>query len=57
MTNADDIRAKMPCPLDTMFCIINQIQTDCVEPWYGQIKQLADGANKWASGMHKAVIF
>ena len=57
MPNVDEIRAKMPCPLHTMFCIINQIQTDCVEPWYGQIKQLADGADKWASGMHKAVIF
>lgn len=57
MPNIDEIRAKMPCPLHTMFCIINQIQTDCVEPWYGQIKQLADGADKWNSGMHKAVIF
>ena len=47
----------MPCPLHTIFCIINQIQTDCVDPWYGQIKNLADGADKWASGMHKAVIF
>ncbi len=57
MTNADDVRAKMPCPLHTIFCIINQIQTDCIEPWYEQIKQLADGANKWAPEMHKAVIF
>lgn len=57
MRKIDDVRAKMPCPLHTIFCIINQIHTDCVEPWYGQIKQLADGADKWASGMHKAVIF
>lgn len=57
MTRIDDVRAKKPCPLDILFRIINQIQTDCVEPWYGQIKKLADGADKWASGMHKAVVF
>jgi len=57
MTRIDDVKAKMPCPLDTLFCIINQIQAECVEPWYGQIKKLADGADKWASGMHKAVVF
>lgn len=57
MVSIDEVRAKRPCPLDTLFCIINQIQTDCVEPWYGQIKELADGADKWASEMHKAVIF
>lgn len=57
MTHIDDVRAKMPCPLHTLFCIVNQINTDGIEPWYGQIKKLADGANKWASGMHEAVIF
>ena len=57
MTIADDVMAKMPCPLHTIFCIINHIQTDCVEPWYGQIKELADGVDKWASGMHNTVIF
>ena len=57
MRNIDDVRSQMPCPLHTIFCIINQFHTDCVEPWYGQIKQLADGALRKASGMHKAVIF
>ena len=58
MTNADDVRAKIPCSLYKIFCITNQIDcSESVEPWYGQIKQLADGADKWASGMHKAVIF
>ena len=57
MANIDDVKAKTSCPLHTLFCIINQIQADCVEPWYEQIKRLAEGADKLASGMHKAVIF
>jgi hypothetical protein len=56
MTNADDLRAKMPCPLYTLFCIMNKISTNQVEPWYEQIKTLADGADKYTNGMHRAVI-
>ena len=58
MTNTDDIRAKLPCSLYKIFCITNQIQcAESIEPWYGQIKEFADGANKWSSEMHNAVIF
>ena len=39
MANIDDVKAKTSCPLHTLFCIINQIQADCVEPWYEQIKR------------------
>lgn len=58
MTKTDDIKAKMPCSLYKIFCITNHINcVENVEPWYGQIKKLADGADKWAYGLHRAVIY
>ncbi len=56
--NIDDIKAKKPCPLHKLFCIIYHIECEeSVEPWYKQITKLAEGTEVSSSGMSRAVIF
>lgn len=54
MTSIDDIKAKMPCPLYTLFSITNGLHCrDGVEPWFKRMTELAGGVG----GCHEAVIF